>query len=138
MPNQGVRRSLKSAIVTGIIGAALFSLLLAGRLEPAAAVAYGLGFGFVTGLLNGGHTCIQHGVLRILLWKCGRAPLNYIHFLDYASHLVLLRKVGGGYMFIHALFQDFFARDVPDKASMACSTGAGTAPHHEGGLFLRP
>lgn len=117
VPNQGVRRSLVSGILTGIIGAALLSLLFTTHLEPAAGLAFGAGLGFVTGLLNGGHTCIQHGVLRILLWQSGRTPVNYVRFLEFAAQLILLRKVGGGYMFIHALFQEHFARAVPPEAS---------------------
>ena len=35
-------------------------------------------------------------------------PSDYIHFLDYAAERNLLRKVGGGYMFVHALLLDYF------------------------------
>jgi len=36
-------------------------------------------------------------------------PLNYARFLDYAAKRVLLRKVGGGYMFVHRLLLEHFA-----------------------------
>jgi hypothetical protein len=39
----------------------------------------------------------------------GSAPLLYVDFLDYASKCLFLRKVGGGYSFIHRLLQDYFA-----------------------------
>jgi hypothetical protein len=32
-----------------------------------------------------------------------------VDFLDYATECILLRKVGGGYIFIHRLLQDYFA-----------------------------
>jgi transcriptional regulator with XRE-family HTH domain len=128
VPNQGVWRSMTSGIVTGLIGTAVFSMLLAAHLNAAAGLAFGAGLGLVTGLLNGGHTCIQHAILRTLLWRCGRAPLDYVHFLDFATQLVLLRKVGGGYMFIHALFQEHFAALLPAEAAVAqTAENEGTA-----------
>jgi hypothetical protein len=45
-------------------------------------------------------------------------PLNYPRFLDYAYDRILLRKVGGGYIFVHRLLQDYFASlDTPTKSS---------------------
>ena len=38
------------------------------------------------------------------------APWRYADFLDYAAERILLRKVGGGYMFIHRYLLDYFAR----------------------------
>lgn len=35
--------------------------------------------------------------------------MNIIRFLDYATERIFLRKVGGGYIFIHRLLQDYFA-----------------------------
>jgi len=36
-------------------------------------------------------------------------PWNYPRFLDYAAKRILLRKVGGGYMFVHRLLLEYFA-----------------------------
>jgi hypothetical protein len=47
--------------------------------------------------------------LRVLLWREGAIPWNYPHFLDYAAQHILLRKVGGGYIFLHRLLLDYFA-----------------------------
>jgi hypothetical protein len=52
---------------------------------------------------------IQHFTLRLFLWRAGSIPRKYIHFLDYAAEHILLRKVGGGYSFVHRLLQDYFA-----------------------------
>lgn len=35
--------------------------------------------------------------------------MRYVDFLDYAAERILLRKVGGGYMFIHRLLLKYFA-----------------------------
>ena len=48
-------------------------------------------------------------VLRLLLWKSGAAPLNYVAFLAYAKDLLFLRQVGGGYIFVHRLLREYFA-----------------------------
>jgi hypothetical protein len=36
-------------------------------------------------------------------------PWNYIRFLDYAVDRIFLRKVGGAYLFVHGLVQEYFA-----------------------------
>jgi len=60
-------------------------------------------------LSNGGAAYIQHAVLRTFLWRAGCIPWNHSRFLDYAAERILLRKVGGGYIFIHRLLLDYFA-----------------------------
>ena len=47
--------------------------------------------------------------LRRLLVHAGVAPWRYVEFLDHAARLILLRKVGGGYIFVHRLLLDYFA-----------------------------
>ena len=42
-------------------------------------------------------------------------PLNYAHFLDYATKLIFLRKVGGGYIFIHRMLLEHFAAMSKNK-----------------------
>jgi hypothetical protein len=61
------------------------------------------------GLRNGGFAYVKHFVLRVLLWRNDYAPLNYIRFLNYATERVFMRKVGGGYIFMHPLLIEYFA-----------------------------
>jgi hypothetical protein len=61
------------------------------------------------GLGYGGLACLQHFILRLLLVRQGTAPWRYADFLDYAAERLFLRKVGGGYIFIHWLVQEYFA-----------------------------
>src|SRR5205085_8399671 len=72
-------------------------------------LSYGLLGGLLSGLLFGGEACIKYIILRLLLWFTHSIPWNYPRFLDYASERILLRKVGGGYIFIHRLLLDYFA-----------------------------
>jgi hypothetical protein len=47
--------------------------------------------------------------LHWLLWRAGSIPWNYRRFLDSAAERLLLRKVGGGYIFVHRLLLEYFA-----------------------------
>ncbi len=72
-------------------------------------VPVGLGVAFGLGLRSGGMACLQHLLLRVDLWLAGYAPLNYPRFLDNVSERYLLRRVGGGYIFLHRLLLEYFA-----------------------------
>jgi hypothetical protein len=61
------------------------------------------------GLSCGGAAYVQHFVLRFLLLCARLVPFNYPRFLDYAAERILLRKVGGGYIFVHRLLLEYFA-----------------------------
>ena len=52
---------------------------------------------------------IKHYILRLILALKAYTPLNYTRFLDYATKLIFLRKVGGGYIFIHRMFMEHLA-----------------------------
>jgi len=80
-------------------------------------------------LLNGGLACIQHGVLRWLLWRSRCIPWNYVRFLDVAAERILLRKVGGGYIFIHRLLLDYFATlDTASSSQKEAEQAQNTLP----------
>ncbi len=38
-------------------------------------------------------------------------PWNYARFLNYATQLTFLQKVGGGYIFTHRLLMEHFAQN---------------------------
>jgi hypothetical protein len=86
------------------------------------ALVGGLGVGLLgalgVGLGAGGEACLRHVVLRLWLVRDGSTPWNYVGFLNYAAERIQLRKVGGGYAFIHRmLLEHFAARHVePDVA----------------------
>lgn len=73
-----------------------------------------IGIGGVIGLCYG-FDVVQHYVLRSILRLKGRAPGSYVTFLDYATRLIFLQKVGGGYIFIHRLVMDHFANLAEGK-----------------------
>jgi hypothetical protein len=60
-------------------------------------------------LWMGGYAVLQHYILRLLLWRSGQLPWNLVRFLDFAAERVFLRKVGGGYIFVHRYLMEHFA-----------------------------
>ncbi|MBD2777589.1 hypothetical protein [Iningainema tapete] len=109
-PNQGIH---KSAIYFGIF--VLIASLIFGLL---AKLSNGQSSGVVQVLLLilaipfnlGGQACIQHLILRLILYRNNYIPWNYARFLDYATERIFLQKVGGGYIFIHRLLLEHFAQ----------------------------
>ena len=69
----------------------------------------GLAVGLFGALNAGGRACLEHLALRLLLVRNGSAPWDYAKFLDCAAERILLRKVGGGYIFIHRMLLEYFA-----------------------------
>ncbi|HAH00516.1 MAG TPA: hypothetical protein DCL75_17070 [Ktedonobacter sp.] len=80
-------------------------------------LTYGFLFGVIFGLSNRGFACIQHVILRLFLWRAQCVAQNYRYFLNFASERVLLRKVGGGYIFVHRLLMEYFASLDTDTMS---------------------
>ena len=95
------------------LGGALFVALqllstpwIAG-MPTAAAVA--LAAGLVIGAQRGGGAYLRHYATRSLLVREGLVPRDLVAFLDHAARLVLLRRRGGGYQFIHGFMLEYFA-----------------------------
>lgn len=101
-PYKHLQSTLKNSMIIGIGGGLVLGLLF-GWLN-------GLWAGFVLWFIYGGDFLIRHFLLRIFLNKSGKTPWRYIRFLDYASERVLLRKIGGGYIFIHRMIMEHFAK----------------------------
>ena len=69
-------------------------------------------------------------VLRFFLFCSGQIPWNYPRFLDHAAEHILLRKVGGGYIFIHRLLLERFAElHTRSQQQKAENLGATTMLH---------
>jgi hypothetical protein len=141
-PNEGVISTISNFGNTWVIGA--ISVWLLGGLAVALALGLdnwlasiyielrsGLRYGWLlSGILSGpilglvgsvfyggGDAVIRHMVLRGFLARDGYIPYwRYDKFLDYCAELVILRKVGGGYRFVHDYLRQYLAGDkfVPD------------------------
>ena len=126
VPNEGVYRSARNALYAFMVFGSLLGLSFALIIWlmpwmmwlPGPFVVFAImlfATGLPAGLHLGGRACIQHFVLRIMLWRNGFAPLNYVRFLDYAAGRIFLRKVGGGYIFVHRLLLEYFASLEPEE-----------------------
>jgi hypothetical protein len=143
-PNQGIRRSRQNGMIYGLIVGLIFGMIVVLGLGLFFGLVFGqryglifglffgllggLVFGLFFGLFFGGYAYLQHGILRLLLWQAGYAPLRYVYFLDCATKHILLRKVGGGYIFIHRLLQDYFASLEPEPTPQPETPQTQNAP----------
>jgi transcriptional regulator with XRE-family HTH domain len=124
-PNWGItrsaRNSLLAALLSGPPGGMMSGGAIALSFKVVAGLAgwqiLGLGFALILGieftvqiaLAYGSIAVLEHYVLRWYLWRFGDMPLNYVAFLDYAVERILLRRVGGDYMFSHRLLLEYFS-----------------------------
>ena len=134
-PNQGIRQSMRNAWRGTAIGAAVGALAggviggWPGLLFCAAVCS------LVMAMIAGAHACLQHLMLRALLWRHGCTPRDFVSFLEFAVERIFLRRVGGGYAFVHRELQEYFARlhEVrcgPSEGQDSPSTSAARSSPH--------
>ena len=102
-------RSARNAILGALLVGLFVGLFIGAFFGLSEGLSIGLGFGLMAGLHYGGAACIQHVILRFMLNKNGDIPWDSIRFLDYCAERIFLRKVGGGYIFVHRLLMEYFA-----------------------------
>jgi hypothetical protein len=68
-PNEGIRRSLRYALLIGLISGLLFGLPIGLFGHNIQTLQTAIIIGFIFGLGKGGFACIQHLILRFLLWS---------------------------------------------------------------------
>jgi len=132
-PNEGIWRSGKrgllfvllamllfgsaGGIIFGLFGTAIgnlsYGLIFGLVLGSVGGLIFGLAFGLVGGR-TGLAAFLQHFVLRFFLWRLHLLPWNLVAFLDEATARLLLRKVGGSYIFVHRLLRDVLATQQND------------------------
>jgi DNA polymerase III delta prime subunit len=125
VPNQGILRSAKNALVVGLIVGlivvligGLIAWLISGQISgQIVMLTFGLGVGFGAWLDFGGRAVVHHYTLRFVLSREGLLPWNLVPFLDYATERIFLRKVGGGYVFVHRMLMEYFADLEPGPGS---------------------
>lgn len=119
-PNRGILQSAENVYRLGGLFSLAAMVIVGSTVGWSEGSIRGLTQGFsvgmvsalLGGLIAGGLACIQHLVLRVLLWRAGAMPWHYGRFLNHAADRLLLRRVGGGYMFVHRLLLEHIAADV--------------------------
>jgi hypothetical protein len=141
--NQGIRYSLHNSVILGIISGGIIGLdyWLLSRLfswiglvlsiGEGSELSYWPGLGLFVGVVgsclvclhSGGLAVLRHYVIRFRLTRSQTFPWKVQLFLDDATTRILLRRIGGGYSFMHRLLLDYFA-DFDTQTSPAVDTQA--------------
>jgi len=69
----------------------------------------GIMMGVISGLIVS-ISCLQHFILRVMLWYNGSIPWNYDRFLRHVMQRMLMQHMGGRYHFNSRLLRDYLAR----------------------------
>lgn len=113
-PNQGRWQAVRNIWGGGLLIGLLTGLIFGLRGGLSNMLIAGLILGLI-GMLVGwlvsynGDPDAKPLAIRNLSMLYNRLPLNYVRFLDYCADHLFLRKVGGGYIFIHRLLLEYFA-----------------------------
>jgi hypothetical protein len=75
-------------------------------------------------LIYGGFTAIMHWVLRRWLAVRTPLPLNLERMLDRATEIGLMRRIGGGYVFLHRTLLTYFAERSSGPACAGDTLGS--------------
>ena len=73
------------------------------------ALLLGCGCGLVAFVWFGGADFLRHYCLRIVLLVTRQLPWRIAKLCDQMADLILLQKIGGGYIFRNHLLRDYFA-----------------------------
>jgi hypothetical protein len=131
LPNQGIKLSRRNslavfvvtlltlgligAVIGGVIGGLSDALLFGLIVGLSVGLICGVFVGLIVGLNRGGSAVVKHYALRVILWLKGYTPLKFVSLLDQCARLVLLKKVGGGYIFVHRMLLEYFADLAPQS-----------------------
>lgn len=110
-PGAGIRASLINASLITLLMVLLFVLAWI-IVEDGTSVILILGALYIfptTFTWFGGLAWCQHWALRWVIAQQGWLPLRLVPWLDNMAALGLLRRVGGGYIFIHRSLLEYFA-----------------------------
>ena len=69
----------------------------------------GIMMGVISGLIVS-ISCLQHFILRVMLWYNGSIPWNYDRFLRHVTQQTLMQHTGGRYRFNSRLLRDYLAQ----------------------------
>lgn len=140
--NAGIRQSLRNAGGYGLaVFAGAFALWYAGvsPLAERAASWHGMSLvadyrlansltaatfgGTVTAMVLGGYAATMHGALRLVLAWTSPLPLALPRLLERGVGLGLMRRVGGGYAFMHVTLQRHLAGVVRRESRVRQAAG---------------
>jgi hypothetical protein len=126
--NQGVYRSALYSVIIGFLSTAIIggigflNLLLTNIFgsmfyerdpEQGLIWLFAVSGGLLAWASSGGWAVLQHAIVRLLLARSHTFSWRAQAFLDEATSHILMRRVGGGYSFVHRRLLDYFADTYP-------------------------
>ena len=118
-PNLGIRNSFKNWLSIGLSFGLFGGLNFWLSIKPSSALIGGLSMGLfgllIFGIAYGGAAFLNHYIIRYVIRRAGFIPHAYVDFLNHAHDRSLLRKKGGGYIFIHSMLLEYFATIQTEK-----------------------
>ena len=112
-PNEGIRLTIQYAFASSLI--VLISLLIVRGIDHSLSgylditIPFVIAGSIVAFLVRGGFTVLQHAVLRLMILLKHDLPWNYARFFNYCVTRIFMRRVGGGYIFVHRMIMEHFA-----------------------------
>lgn len=104
---QKITSSFKNSLYVFICTVLLFGIIF--LLSSSPDIHFGLPLGLIAWMIYGGLAITKHYTLRFILAINNLLPWRLVPFLDHCVDLIFLRRVGGGYIFVHRLLMEHFA-----------------------------
>lgn len=128
-PNEGIRLSIKNGFMAFGLSLMIGALVgvFAGVLLPFTSLqgeftldhllittllgaSIGWSAGVVFWLQRGGAAALKHYMVRTILACSGTLTFRFSRLLDHAADLILMKKLGGSYIFIHRMLLEHFSK----------------------------
>ncbi len=121
-PSDGLQLSVHNfVVIMGVMFLPGFLYMMVGKwyfsnffAQFAFAMSRNLFFAMLFAPFFGGYAVVRHYILRLILLCNDQLPWRIARFFDYAADRIFLRRVGGGYIFVHRLLQEHFASLTPE------------------------
>ncbi|WP_353572187.1 hypothetical protein [Candidatus Albibeggiatoa sp. nov. BB20] len=118
-PNDGIKYTKRNILFLGTIWSVPMLIIISLTFYNSSYFIAILVLSIVVGILiNGGFDLINYYSLRLTLHRFNTFPLKAVPFLDHCTKLILLRRVGGSYIFIHRLLLEHFAQKYHEKSGV--------------------
>lgn len=120
------RVGLAVALAAAELSYLYFALTIGWRqaILPAFMTAYAAYF--IGIMMHGGTVLARHKCLRRLIARRGYFPRDCEGFLEFSASRVIMRRVGGGYVFIHSYMQDYLAALWGDEDAQVSILNSGS------------
>ena len=109
--NQGLKDTFNVGLIVGLIGGLIFGLIGGLLFGLIGGLLFGLIGGLLFGLIGGLNHVLRHLILRSIIYKQTLAPKRYDSFLQHVVRCRIMRRVGGGVIFIHRYILEYFAEE---------------------------